>query len=100
MGGNLSTNSGGLCCVKYGVTTDYVLGLEVVLVDGRVLRTGRRTVKGSPGTTSSGCSSGPRARSASSPRRPSRCARLRSRRSPSSPPSRRPRRPGRSWSGW
>ncbi|MGZ4613194.1 MAG: FAD-binding oxidoreductase [Kineosporiaceae bacterium] len=49
IGGNLSTNSGGLCCVKYGVTTDYVMGLEVVLVDGRVLRTGRRTVKGVAG---------------------------------------------------
>ncbi|MCW2579978.1 MAG: glcD [Blastococcus sp.] len=49
LGGNLSTNSGGLCCVKYGVTTDYVLGLEVVLADGRVLRTGRRTVKGVAG---------------------------------------------------
>ncbi|RBY92908.1 FAD-binding oxidoreductase [Blastococcus sp. TF02A-30] len=49
VGGNLSTNSGGLCCVKYGVTTDYVLGLEVVLADGRVLRTGRRTVKGVAG---------------------------------------------------
>ncbi|MET9268355.1 FAD-linked oxidase C-terminal domain-containing protein [Kribbella sp. NPDC003557] len=49
IGGNLSTNSGGLCCVKYGVTTDYVLGLEVVLADGRVLRTGRKTVKGVAG---------------------------------------------------
>jgi FAD/FMN-containing dehydrogenase len=49
VGGNLSTNSGGLCCVKYGVTTDYVLGLEVVLADGRVLRTGRRRVKGVAG---------------------------------------------------
>jgi glycolate oxidase subunit GlcD len=49
LGGNLSTNSGGLCCVKYGVTTDYVLGLEIVLADGRVLRTGRRTVKGVAG---------------------------------------------------
>ena len=49
IGGNLSTNAGGLCCVKYGVTTDYVLGLEVVLADGRVLRTGRRTVKGVAG---------------------------------------------------
>jgi glycolate oxidase len=49
IGGNLSVNSGGLCCVKYGVTTDYVLGLEVVLADGRVLRTGRRTVKGVAG---------------------------------------------------
>ncbi|GAA0594494.1 FAD-binding protein [Kribbella sandramycini] len=49
IGGNLSTNSGGLCCVKYGVTTDYVLGLEVVLADGRILRTGRKTVKGVAG---------------------------------------------------
>src|SRR5947209_6060692 len=49
LGGNLSVNAGGLCCVKYGVTTDYVLGLEVVLADGRVLRTGRRTVKGVAG---------------------------------------------------
>lgn len=49
IGGNLSTNAGGLCCVKYGVTTDSVLGLEVVLADGEVLRTGRRTVKGVAG---------------------------------------------------
>jgi glycolate oxidase len=49
IGGNLSTNSGGLCCVKYGVTTDYVLALEVVLANGEVLRTGRRTVKGVAG---------------------------------------------------
>src|SRR3712207_5858718 len=49
LGGNLAMNSGGLCCVKYGVTTDYVLGMEVVLADGRVLRTGRRTVKGVAG---------------------------------------------------
>jgi NADPH-dependent 2,4-dienoyl-CoA reductase/sulfur reductase-like enzyme len=33
LGGNLAMNSGGLCCVEYGVTTDYVLGLEVVLAD-------------------------------------------------------------------
>lgn len=45
IGGNLATNAGGLCCVKYGVTTDYVLGLEVVLADGRTLRLGGRTVK-------------------------------------------------------
>ena len=49
IGGNVSTNSGGLCCVKYGVTTDYVLGFEIVLADGQVLRTGRRTVKGVAG---------------------------------------------------
>ncbi len=45
IGGNLATNAGGLCCVKYGVTTDYVLGLEVVLADGRAIRLGGRTVK-------------------------------------------------------
>jgi len=49
IGGNLSTNAGGLCCVKYGVTTDSVLGLDVVLADGELLHTGRRTVKGVAG---------------------------------------------------
>ncbi len=49
IGGNLATNAGGLRCVKYGVTRDSVLGLEVVLPGGRVLRTGRRTVKGVTG---------------------------------------------------
>jgi glycolate oxidase len=49
IGGNLATNAGGLRCVKYGVTRDAVLGLEVVLADGRVVRTGRRTVKGVAG---------------------------------------------------
>ncbi len=51
VGGNVATNAGGMCCVKYGVTGDFVIGLEAVLADGRVLRTGRRTVKGSPATT-------------------------------------------------
>src|SRR5919108_3358145 len=45
IGGNLATNAGGLCCVRYGVTTDYVLGLDVVLADGRAVRLGGRTVK-------------------------------------------------------
>ena len=45
IGGNLATNAGGLCCVKYGVTTDYVLGLEVVLADGRAVRLGGTTIK-------------------------------------------------------
>lgn len=49
IGGNIGTGSGGLCCVKYGVTSEYVLGLDVVLADGRLLRTGRRTAKGVAG---------------------------------------------------
>ena len=49
IGGNVNTNAGGLCCVKYGVTRDAVLGLEVVLADGRITRLGRKTVKGVAG---------------------------------------------------
>lgn len=49
IGGNVATNAGGMCCVKYGVTGQYVLGLEVVLASGEVLRTGRRTAKGVAG---------------------------------------------------
>ncbi|MEU1127654.1 FAD-linked oxidase C-terminal domain-containing protein [Streptomyces sp. NPDC005899] len=49
IGGNIGTAAGGLCCVKYGVTAEYVLGLEVVLADGRLLSTGRRTAKGVAG---------------------------------------------------
>ena len=45
IGGNLGTNAGGLCCVKYGVTRESVLSLEVVLADGSVIRTGGRNVK-------------------------------------------------------
>ncbi|MEU5582864.1 FAD-linked oxidase C-terminal domain-containing protein [Streptomyces huasconensis] len=49
IGGNIGTASGGLCCVKYGVTAEYVLGLDVVLADGRLMSTGRRTAKGVAG---------------------------------------------------
>ncbi len=49
IGGNVATNAGGLCCVKYGVTRDYVMGLEVVLVNGDVIRTGRKTIKSTAG---------------------------------------------------
>lgn len=49
IGGNIATNAGGLLCAKYGVTREAVLGLAVVLADGRLLRTGRRTVKGVTG---------------------------------------------------
>ncbi|MPY59448.1 FAD-binding oxidoreductase [Streptomyces spongiae] len=49
IGGNIATNAGGLRCAKYGVTRDSVLGLEAVLADGTVVRTGRRTVKGVTG---------------------------------------------------
>jgi glycolate oxidase len=45
IGGNLATNAGGLCCVKYGVTTDYVLALDVVLADGTLVHLGGRTIK-------------------------------------------------------
>ncbi|MGN6273194.1 MAG: FAD-binding oxidoreductase [Protaetiibacter sp.] len=49
IGGNIATNAGGLMCVKYGVTREAVLGLTVVLADGRVISTGHRTVKGVTG---------------------------------------------------
>jgi glycolate oxidase len=45
IGGNVATNAGGLCCVKYGVTTDYVLGLQVVLADGTAVRLGGPRLK-------------------------------------------------------
>ncbi|MDQ2750170.1 MAG: FAD-binding protein [Actinomycetota bacterium] len=45
IGGNAATNSGGLCCVKYGVTTDYVLGMQVVLADGTAVRLGGPRLK-------------------------------------------------------
>lgn len=49
IGGNIATNAGGPRCLKYGVTRDYVLGLEVVLADGSVVRLGGRTHKNKTG---------------------------------------------------
>ena len=45
LGGNVACNAGGPRCLKYGVTGDYVMGLTVVLADGRVLRTGGKAIK-------------------------------------------------------
>jgi glycolate oxidase len=45
IGGNVAENAGGMRAVKYGVTSDYVMGLEVVLADGTVLKTGGKAIK-------------------------------------------------------
>lgn len=49
IGGNISTNAGGMRAVKYGVTRDYVLGLELVLPSGEIITAGGKTVKNSSG---------------------------------------------------
>ena len=49
IGGNIATNAGGPRCLKYGVTRDYVLGLEIVLADGNICRLGGRTHKNKTG---------------------------------------------------
>ena len=49
IGGNIATNAGGPRCLKYGVTRDYVLGVEVALADGTVVRLGSRTHKNKTG---------------------------------------------------
>jgi glycolate oxidase len=49
VGGNIATGAGGLLCAKYGVVRDAVLGLEVVLADGELVRLGHRSVKGVTG---------------------------------------------------
>jgi glycolate oxidase subunit GlcD len=49
LGGNIATNAGGPRCLKYGVTRDYVLGLEVVLADGSIVQLGSRTHKNKTG---------------------------------------------------
>ncbi|MDZ7695622.1 MAG: FAD-binding oxidoreductase [Deltaproteobacteria bacterium] len=60
IGGNVATNAGGLKGAKYGVTRDYVLGLEVVLADGRVMRCGSRCMKSVSGYDLTHLSWGPR----------------------------------------
>ncbi len=45
LGGNVACNAGGPRCLKYGITGDYVLGLTVVLADGRVIQTGGKAIK-------------------------------------------------------
>jgi glycolate oxidase len=45
LGGNAACNAGGPRCLKYGVTSDYVMGLTVVLADGRILKTGGKAIK-------------------------------------------------------
>lgn len=49
IGGNAATNAGGLCCVKYGVTGDYVMGMQVVTGTGDIVQLGRTTAKGVAG---------------------------------------------------
>jgi glycolate oxidase len=49
IGGNIATNAGGLLCAKYGVTRESVLGMKIVLADGRLMTLGHRTVKGVTG---------------------------------------------------
>jgi glycolate oxidase subunit GlcD len=49
LGGNIATNAGGPRCLKYGVTRDYVLGLQVALADGTLVRLGSRTHKNKTG---------------------------------------------------
>jgi glycolate oxidase len=49
LGGNIATNAGGPRCLKYGVTRHYILGLEVVLADGAIVRVGGRTHKNKTG---------------------------------------------------
>jgi glycolate oxidase len=51
IGGNIACNAGGPRCLKYGVTGDYVMGLTVVLPDGRILQTGARPSRTSSATT-------------------------------------------------
>jgi glycolate oxidase len=61
IGGNVAACAGGLRALKYGVTRDYVLGVEAVLPTGEIIRSGGRLVKESPATTCGACSAAARA---------------------------------------
>ena len=113
IGGNVATNAGGVCCVKYGVTRDYVLALQVVTAWASWFGSADGPPRASPATTSPRCWSEPRGRWVSSPRSPSDCDRPGSPSTPwsatstrslgpatQSPPWPRPRSRRRRWSCW
>ena len=58
IGGNVAENAGGMRAVKYGVTSNYVMGLEVVLADGRVIKTGGKAIKNVTGYNLTGLFTG------------------------------------------
>ena len=91
IGGNVAENSGGAHCFKYGFTTNYVCGLEVVLTDGTVVELGGKALD-VPGYDLLGASSARRGRSGSRRRSPCASCPPRSRCARSSPSSRRPAR--------
>ncbi len=64
VGGNIATGAGGLLCAKYGVVRDAVLGVDLVLADGRLLHLGHRSVKGVTGLDLTSLVIDPRAHSA------------------------------------
>ena len=68
IGGNVAENSGGVHCLKYGLTTNNVLGVEIVLIDGEIVRIGGKAAGATPATTCWAWSPAPKGCSASSPR--------------------------------
>ena len=68
LGGNIATNAGGPRCLKYGVTRDYVLGLEIVLADGTICASAGAPTKTKPGSICTACSSVRKDCSVSSPK--------------------------------
>jgi xanthine dehydrogenase iron-sulfur cluster and FAD-binding subunit A len=88
IGGNLSTNAGGTAAIAHGIARSHVLGIEVVLADGRIMNNLNKLKKDNTGYFSSA----PKARSASSPRRCCGWCRGRARWRPHSPASNRRKR--------